>query len=63
MALIDFAPAHSVFVNFELVQTKLTSVPDGPDWLHEVKYDGHRLGLERDGDRRKAVHSCEQRLL
>ena len=23
----------------------------GPDWLHEVKYDGYRLRLERDGDR------------
>jgi ATP-dependent DNA ligase len=24
-------------------------VPDGPDWLHEIKYDGYRLRLERDG--------------
>jgi bifunctional non-homologous end joining protein LigD len=30
--------------------TKSTTVPDGPDWLHEVKYDGYRLRLERDGD-------------
>lgn len=22
-----------------------------PDWLHEVKYDGYRIRLERDGDR------------
>jgi bifunctional non-homologous end joining protein LigD len=29
--------------------TRSTIVPDGPDWLHEVKYDG--LRLERDGDR------------
>jgi ATP-dependent DNA ligase len=29
--------------------TRSTSVPDGPDWLHEVKYDGYRLRLERDG--------------
>jgi hypothetical protein len=26
-------------------------VPSGPDWLHEVKYDGYRLRVERDGDR------------
>ena len=26
--------------------TKSTSVPSGPDWLHEVKYDGYRLRLE-----------------
>jgi hypothetical protein len=26
-------------------------VPAGPDWLHEIKYDGYPLRLERDGDR------------
>jgi len=31
--------------------TKATAVPNGPDWLHEVKYDGYRLRVERDGDR------------
>jgi ATP-dependent DNA ligase len=31
--------------------TKSASVPAGPDWFHEVKYDGYRLRLERDGDR------------
>jgi bifunctional non-homologous end joining protein LigD len=31
--------------------TKATAVPSGPDWLHEVKYDGYRLRVERDGDR------------
>jgi len=30
--------------------TKSTIVPNGPDWLHEVKYDGYRLRVERDGD-------------
>jgi ATP-dependent DNA ligase len=25
------------------------AVPDGPDWIHEIKYDGYRLRLERDG--------------
>jgi ATP-dependent DNA ligase len=24
-------------------------VPAGPDWFHEVKYDGYRLRIERDG--------------
>jgi ATP-dependent DNA ligase len=33
------------------IPTRATAVPDGPDWLHEVKYDGYRLRLERDGDR------------
>jgi ATP-dependent DNA ligase len=22
---------------------------NGPHWLHEIKYDGYRLRLERDG--------------
>jgi ATP-dependent DNA ligase len=26
-------------------------VPAGPEWLHEIKYDGFRLRVERDGDR------------
>jgi bifunctional non-homologous end joining protein LigD len=25
------------------IATRSTIVPDGPDWLHEVKYDGYRL--------------------
>ena len=32
-----------------------TKVPAGPDWLHEVKYDGYRLRLERDGDRIRLI--------
>ena len=27
------------------------TVPAGPDWLHEVKYVGYGLRLERDDDR------------
>ena len=27
----------------------------GPNWLHEVKYDGYRLRLERDGDRVRLI--------
>jgi ATP-dependent DNA ligase len=23
----------------------------GPEWLHEIKYDGYRPWVERDGDR------------
>ena len=30
--------------------TRAITVPDGPDWLHEIKYDGYRLRLERDGN-------------
>ena len=37
------------------IPTKATTVPDAPDWLHEIKYDGYRLWLERDGDRVRLI--------
>jgi len=36
-------------------------VPDSPDWIHEIKYDGYRLRVERDGaaaDRPRAMRSA-----
>ncbi len=36
--------------------TRSTIVPSGPDWLHEVKYDGYRLRVERDGDRVRLIN-------
>lgn len=32
-----------------------TTVPNGADWLHEVKYDEYRLRLEPDGDRVRLI--------
>jgi ATP-dependent DNA ligase len=29
--------------------------PGRPDWLHEMKYDGYRLRVERDGDRVRLI--------
>jgi bifunctional non-homologous end joining protein LigD len=31
------------------------SVPARPEWLHEIKYDGYRVRLERDGDRVRLI--------
>jgi bifunctional non-homologous end joining protein LigD len=31
------------------IPTRATKVPAGPDWLHEIKYDGYRLIVQRDG--------------
>ncbi|SDD96083.1 ATP dependent DNA ligase domain-containing protein [Bradyrhizobium brasilense] len=31
------------------IPTSATAVPDRPDWLHEVKHDGYRLIVQRDG--------------
>ena len=33
------------------IPTRGTKVPAGPDWLHEVKYDGYRLIVQREGKR------------
>ena len=33
------------------IPTRGAKVPTGSDWLHEIKYDGYRLRLERDGNR------------
>jgi bifunctional non-homologous end joining protein LigD len=37
------------------IPTRATSVPNGPDWLHEIKYDGYRLRVERNGDRVRLI--------
>src|SRR3954447_3183910 len=31
--------------------TAYKKVPDRPDWLHEIKHDGYRLIVQRDGKR------------
>jgi bifunctional non-homologous end joining protein LigD len=37
------------------IPTRGTKVPTGADWLHEIKYDGYRLRVERDGDRVRLI--------
>jgi bifunctional non-homologous end joining protein LigD len=45
-----------MFKSFDFcLPTKSTTVPSGPDWLHEIKYDGYRLRLERNGDRVRLI--------
>ena len=31
--------------------TLSTKVPTGPEWIHEIKYDGYRLIARKDGGR------------
>jgi ATP-dependent DNA ligase len=31
------------------IPTKGAKVPDRPQWIHEIKHDGYRLILQRDG--------------
>src|SRR6478672_9956830 len=33
------------------IPTRGTKVPDRPEWFHEVKYDGYRLIIRREGKR------------
>src|SRR5690242_17621577 len=35
--------------------TSAKVVQAGPEWFHEIKYDGYRLRLERDGDRVRLI--------
>jgi len=33
------------------IPTRGTKVPAGPDWIHEIKHDGYRLIIQREGKR------------
>ena len=33
------------------IPTTGKTVPSGPDWFHEIKFDGYRLRVERDGQK------------
>jgi len=35
--------------------TRGIQVPAGPDWYHEIKYDGFRLLVQRDGNRVRLI--------
>jgi bifunctional non-homologous end joining protein LigD len=45
-----------MFKAFEFcIPTTGIKVPAGPEWLHEIKSDGFRLRVERDGDRGRLI--------
>ena len=33
------------------IPSRGTKVPDRPEWIHEIKHDGHRPIIQRDGKR------------
>jgi hypothetical protein len=37
------------------IPTTGKAVPAGAGWFHEIKYDGYRLRIERDGDRVRLI--------
>jgi len=34
---------------------RATAAPAAPEWFHEIKYDGYRLRVERDGGRVRLI--------
>jgi ATP-dependent DNA ligase len=52
---IRFSAPHTylrLMPKFEFcLPTNGKSVPAGPEWFHEIKFDGYRLRVERDGNR------------
>jgi len=32
------------------IPTRASKPPAGPDWVHEIKHDGYRLIVRRDGE-------------
>jgi bifunctional non-homologous end joining protein LigD len=42
--------------NFEYCKpVAAKTVPAGLNWIHEVKYDGYRMRVERNAEERKVV--------
>ena len=35
--------------------TLVSQTPEGEDWCHEIKFDGYRLRVERNGDRVRLI--------
>ena len=53
---MDWSPPHrpalrpAAFVE-PCIPTLVDKPPTGPGWVHEVKHDGYRLQVWRDGER------------
>jgi bifunctional non-homologous end joining protein LigD len=53
-----------MFKSFDFrLPTKSTIVPNGRDWLHEIKYDGYRLRVERNASAAASISSFGTGLL
>jgi bifunctional non-homologous end joining protein LigD len=57
-------PAKPTFASMPIsrfmpcIPTRRVRVPAGPDWVHEIKHDGYRLIVQRDGDRVRLFTRC-----
>jgi bifunctional non-homologous end joining protein LigD len=51
-----FAYFGGIFKHLEFCLTTVgKAVPFSPDWLHETRYDGYRIRVERDDDRVRLI--------
>jgi bifunctional non-homologous end joining protein LigD len=50
-----FLPCMRKHVFEPCIPTRAAAVPSSPDWLHEIKYDGYRLIVQRDGERVRLI--------
>jgi bifunctional non-homologous end joining protein LigD len=46
---MSVVPSTSGFIA-PCIPTRAPKPPAGPDWVHEIKHDGYRLQVRRDGD-------------
>jgi bifunctional non-homologous end joining protein LigD len=37
------------------IRSRGTKVPAGPNWIHEIKYDGYRVVIQREGKRARLL--------
>jgi hypothetical protein len=51
------APSRSGFIA-PCIPTGVFEPRAGPDWVHEIKHDGYRLQVRRDGDAVRRVLIC-----
>jgi ATP-dependent DNA ligase len=40
------------------IPTRATKVPAGREWIHEIKHDGYRLIVQREGKRVRLGRAC-----
>jgi len=41
------------------IPTTVAKVPDRPEWIQEIKHDGYRLIVQRDGKRVRLFTRCD----
>ena len=50
-AAVDYLARHARIPFRTLHPERRPNVPDRPEWIHEIKHDGYRLIIQRDGKR------------